>query len=106
MEAIITASCAETSTTWGRPEARPVRAAMAASGPTWDQAVGSVQRTGARSGSPVQYMFPVEAMTPRSPAFHPERGPSPPKAVTLTHTAPGAVDGSTTRAPGQPGVAR
>ena len=48
---------------------------MAASGPTWDQAVGSVQRTGARSGSPVQYMFPVDAMTPRSLAFQPRPGP-------------------------------
>ena len=32
--------------------------------------VGSVQRTGARSGSPVQYMFPLAAITPRSDARH------------------------------------
>ena len=105
MEAIITASWAETSTIWGRPEASAVSAATAASGPVCAQAVGSVQRTGARSGSPVQYMFPVEAITPRSLAFHRDRGPSRPKGVTWTHTAPGARAGSTSRAPGQPGVA-
>ncbi len=79
MEAIITASWADTSTNWGRPEARALRVAMAASGPTWAHAVGSVQRTGARSGSPVQYMFPVEAMTPRSLAIHAGPGPVEPE---------------------------
>ncbi len=104
IEAIITASWAETSTTWGRPEASALSAATAASGPTWDQAVGSVQRTGARSGSPVQYMFPVDAMTPRSLARHRARGPSDPKGVTRTHAASGARAGSSSRAPGHPGV--
>ena len=53
-----------------------VSAANAASGPVCAYAVGSVQRTGARSGSPVQYMFPVAAITPRSEARHAARGPS------------------------------
>ena len=75
IDAIITDSWAETSTTWGRPEASAVSAAMAASGPTCAHAVGSVQRTGARSGSPVQYMFPVDAITPRSLARHRGAGP-------------------------------
>src|SRR5580658_1215082 len=79
---------------------------MAASGPTCDHAVGSVHRTGARSWSPVQYMFPVDAMTPRSPAFHPAFGPVSPNEVTLTQTVWAAVPGSTVRAPGHRGVAR
>ena len=74
IEAIITASWAETSTTWGRPEASALKVATTASGPTWDHAVGSVHRTGARSGSPVQYMFPVDAITPRSVARQPRPG--------------------------------
>src|SRR5579863_1898569 len=93
IDAIITASCAETSTTWGRPEARALNVATTASGPTWAQAVGSVHRTGARSGSPVQYMFPVDAMTPRSLALQLARGPSTPNGVTRTHTASGARPG-------------
>ena len=104
IEAIITASWAETSTIWGRPEASAVSVATTASGPTWDQAVGSVQRTGARSGSPVQYMLPVDAITPRSVARHRARGPSDPKGVTRTHTASGARAGSISRAPGHRGV--
>ena len=104
MDAIITASWAETSTTWGRPEANALGRPPRPRGPTCDQAVGSVQRTGARSGSPVQYMFPVEAITPRSLARHRHRGPSAPNGVTWTQTAPGARAGSTSRAPGQPGV--
>ncbi len=78
--------------------------AIAVSGPTCAQAVGSVQRTGGLSGSPVQYMFPVEAMTPRSVAFHADRGPSSPNGVTETHTALGAAPGSTAIEPGHPGV--
>ncbi len=104
IDAIITASWADTSTTWGRPEASALNAATTASGPTWAQAVGSVHRTGARSGSPVQYMFPVDAITPRSLALHAARGPSDPNGVTRTHTAPGAAAGSRSSAPGQPGV--
>ena len=100
----MTASCADTSTCWGRPDASAVSAAIAASGPTWAQPVGSVHRTGGRSGSPVQYMLPVDAMTPRSPAFQPACGPVQPNGVTETHTACGATAGSTSSAPGHPGV--
>ncbi len=75
MLATSTTSCIDTSTRCGRPVHSAVSAANAASGPVCAYAVGSVQRTGARSGSPVQYMFPVAAITPRSEAVHAARGP-------------------------------
>ena len=107
MEAIITASWAETSTTWGRPEASPVRAAMAASGPTWDQPVGS--RAAHRGPVGVAGAVHVPGR-----GHHPEvaRLPARPGPVTTEggdvdpDRVRGRVDGSTSRPPGQPGVAR
>src|SRR5258708_24805460 len=104
MLAIDTVSCIETSTTCGRPLASAVNAAMAASGPVWAYPESSVQRTGARSGSPVTYMLPLAAITPRSVAFQPARGPVRPNGVTHTHTLCGASGTGTSIEPGQPGV--
>ena len=82
MFATSTTSCIDTSTRCGAP-ARTARSAPRTRppGPVCAYAVGSVQRTGARSGSPVQYMFPVAAITPRSEARHAARGPSSPNGV-------------------------
>src|SRR5258708_1095297 len=96
-------SCMETSTRCGRPVQSPVNAANAASGPVWAYPDGSVHRTGARSGSPVQYMLALAAITPRSLACQPARGPVPPNAGTLTHTPSGATAGSPVSLPGHPG---
>ena len=104
MLALKTVSCIETSTTWGRPVHSAVIAASAASGPVWPYPEGSVQRTGARSGSPVQNMLALAAITPRSEARQPACGPDDPKGVTRTHTACAARAGSSTSAPGKPGV--
>jgi hypothetical protein len=49
-------------------------------------------------------MFPLDAVTPRSDARQPARGPELPNGVTLTHTASGARSGSTANEPGKPGV--
>src|SRR5713226_2243725 len=104
MFATITASCIDTSTRCGRPLASAVNAATATSGPTWAYPDGSVQRTGARSGSPVANMLPLAAITPRSDARQPALGPSDPNGVTTTHTESGASCGSASMVPGQPGV--
>src|SRR5680860_392587 len=104
MLATKTTSCIETSTRWGSPDASAVSAANAVSGPVWAYADGSLHRTGGRSGSPVQYMFPLAAITPRSDPRQRARGPTRPNGVTLTHTASGARSGSSTSAPGKPGV--
>ncbi len=103
MFAISTTSCIDTSTRWARPVHSAVSAANAASPPVCAYAVGSVQRTGARSGSPVQNMLPLAAITPRSDARHDERGPSRPNGVMLTHTASGARAGSSCSVPARPG---
>ena len=66
-----------------RPRARSARSRSA-----------RCERIGARSGSPVQYMFPDAAITPRSDARQPERGPSLPNGEMRTHTACGARAGS------------
>ena len=104
MFATATTSCAATSMRWGRPDARPVSAANAVSAAAWLYPAGSAQRTGARSGSPVQYRLPLAAMMPRSVARHDARGPSSPKGVRLTQTASGASAGDRSQAPGKPGV--
>ena len=104
MFATSTTSCIETSTRCGRPLASPVSAANAVSAPTCAYPDGSVHRTGSRSGSPVQYMLPLAAMTPRSDARQSARGPVSPNGVTLTQTAAGASAGSSVHAPGKPGV--
>ena len=89
---------------WGRPAARPVSAANAISGPPWATDAGHAGRTGARSASPVAYMFPDDAMTPRSDARHVALGPSRPNGVTSTQTARGAALRSTSGTPGSNGV--
>src|SRR6266540_3102171 len=104
MLATNTTSCIETSTRSGAPEASAASTAYAVSPPTCAYPDGSLHRTGGRSGSPVAYMFPLAAITPRSDARHPERGPVRPNGVTLAQTACGAVSGSRSKAPGNPGV--
>ena len=94
----------ETSTCWGRPEASPVRAAKAISAPEWATDAGQAGRTGALSGSPVAYMFPDDAMTPRSDARHVARGPVRPNGVTSTQTACGALARSAAGMPSSYGV--
>ena len=62
-------------------------------------------RTGARSGSPVQYMFPLAAITPRSDARQAARGPSSAERRDAAPTPRAArASGSTVHAPGKPGV--
>jgi hypothetical protein len=99
-----TTSCIDTSTRCGAPDASAVSTANAVSAPTCAYPDGSLQRTGGRSGSPVAYMFPLDAMTPRSEARQPARGPVRPKGVTLTQIASGARAGSSSSAPGKPDV--
>jgi hypothetical protein len=106
MFATSTTSCIDRSIACGRPVHNPVSAAKAASGPVCAYAVGSVQRTGARSASPVQNMFPLAAITPRSVARHADRGPEAPKGVMRTQIACGARDGSTRCTPDARGVSR
>src|SRR3979411_2282833 len=66
MLATNTTSCIEMSMRCGEPDASAVSTAKAVSAPTCAYPDGSVHRTGGRSGSPVAYMFPLAAMTPRS----------------------------------------
>src|SRR5438876_11154319 len=75
MFAVTTTSGMETSTRCATPENNAVSAANAASPPVCAYPDGCVQRTGARSGSPVEYILPLEARTPRSDARQAERGP-------------------------------
>ena len=101
MFATSTTSCIDTSTRCGKPVASAVIAANAASGPECAYAVGSVHRIGARSGSPVVYMFPDAAIAPRSDTSQPARGPSLPSGEIRTHTASGARAGSTRERSGE-----
>src|SRR4051812_12378362 len=88
MLATSTTSCSDTSTSSGRtPDASALNAANAVSDAPCAYAALPADRTGARSGSPVQYMFPDDAITPRSDARHDERGPCNPKGVTATQIA-------------------
>src|SRR4051794_31827500 len=85
MLATSTTSCSDTSTSSGRtPDATAVSTANAVSDAPCAYAALPAHRTGARSGSPVQYMFPDDAITPRSDACHDERGPLDPNGVTTT----------------------
>src|SRR3954452_14288447 len=80
-----TTSCSDTSTSSGRtPDASALNAANAVSDAPCAYAALPADRTGARSGSPVQYMFPDAAITPRSEARHDDRGPDDPNGVTVT----------------------
>src|SRR5262249_60162696 len=99
MLATRTTSCIETSTRSGSPDASAASTAYAVSPPTWAYPVGSVQRTGGRSGAPVAYMFPLDALTPRSEAPQPDPGPGRPNGGTPTPTAPGARAGASADAP-------
>ena len=91
----------------GPPRGEPGQCRHGRLGPHMGPAPSArVHRTGARSGSPVQYMFPVDAITPRSPAFQPRPGPVGAEGGdTFTHTAPGAAGGIGVDGAGPPGVA-
>src|SRR5256886_13410250 len=104
MLATNTTSCIEMSMRCGEPDASAVSTPNAVSAPTCAYPDGSVHLTGGRSGSPVAYMFPLAAMTPRSDARQPACGPVPPNGVTRAQTAPEARAGSRSNVPGKPGV--
>ena len=104
MLATNTTSCIEMSMRFGEPEASAVSTANAVSAPTCAYPDGSLHRTGGRSGSPVAYMFPLDAITPRSDARQPACGPVAPNGVTRAQTAREARAGSRSNVPGKPGV--
>src|SRR2546421_4861248 len=104
MLATNTTSCIEMSMRCGEPDASAVSTANAVSAPTCAYPDGSLHRTGGRSGSPVAYMFPLDAIPPGSDARQPACGPVAPNGVTRAQTAREARAGSRSNVPGKPGV--